>query len=50
MASALDCGDAVSGLNIHGVGRFLGVIGIGIVVGSTLRDGVDLVQFCPYQS
>ena len=36
----LCCGETVSGMNIRGVGRFLGVIGIGLVVGSNLGYGV----------
>ena len=36
----LCCGDVVYGLNIYGVGSFLGVVGIGLVDGSTLGSGV----------
>ena len=53
----LCCGGAVSGLNICGVGHFLGVVGIVLVVGSTLgagmvfqdswNCGIYLVQFFP---
>ena len=36
----ISCGGAGSGKNIHDVGRFLDVISIGIVVGSTLGSEV----------
>ena len=39
----LCCGDVVYGLNIYGVGSFLGVVGIGLVDGSTLGSGVGFL-------
>ena len=36
----LCCGDVGFEMIIRGVGRFWGVIGIGLVAGSTLGDGV----------
>ena len=43
------CGDTGSGLTIHGVGRFLGVFGIELVVGSTLGSGVFFTgDFVPW--
>ena len=40
----LCCGETVSGMNIRGVGRFLGVIGIGLVVGYNLGYGVGFIS------